>query len=66
MSRGDGKLEGRFVAEADVPRGTPAWISIELIDHTIAVWQPYYARPLTVDDAIGIIEGTGRLLEMLS
>jgi hypothetical protein len=37
-----------------------------LLDHTIRVWQPYYADPLTPDDALAIIQGVGRLIEVLA
>lgn len=66
MARDGRQHERRLFSEAEIPRGMPAWIDAELIEHTITVWQPYYAKPLTVDDAIAIIEGAGRLMEMLS
>lgn len=46
--------------------GRSCWISSDLIADTIATWQPYYAEPLTIDEAIAIIEGVGRLMESLS
>jgi hypothetical protein len=49
-----------------VPAGAPAWVTAELIQETIRVWQPYYADPLTADDALAIILGVGRLFEVLS
>lgn len=66
MARYGRQQERSSFSEAEIPRGTPTWINAELIEHTIIVWQPYYAKPLTVDDAIAIIEGAGRLMEMLS
>ena len=46
-------------------QGLPAWISSELIEDTIRVWQPYYEHRLTIDDAIQILIGVDRLLEVL-
>lgn len=44
----------------------PAWITPELIDLTIRVWQPYYATRLTPADAIIMIQDVGRLFGVLS
>lgn len=49
---------------AIVPAGTPAWVTIELIELTIRVWQPYYKAQLTPDDAVTMILGVGRLFEV--
>lgn len=46
--------------------GAPAWISAELIEETMRVWQPYYADPLTVEDAIGIMQAVGQLVQAIS
>ena len=46
-------------------QGLPAWISSELIEDTIRVWQPYYEQPLTVDDAIQILLCVDRLVDVL-
>lgn len=48
------------------PPGCPAWITPALIAETIRVWQPYYAEPLTTEDAIAMLQAVGRLLETLS
>lgn len=41
----------------DIPRGRPKpRYSRQLIDETIEVWQPYYDRKLTDEDAREIIE----------
>jgi len=37
----------------------------QLIQQTIACWQPYYERPLTREDALIIIERLGGLLDLL-
>lgn len=49
-----------------VPPGAPAWVSCELIEETIRVWQPYYAESLTVDDAVAIIQAVQQLLREIS
>jgi hypothetical protein len=49
-----------------VPLGAPAWISAALIEETLRVWQPYYANPLTVEDAIDIMQAVGQLVKVLS
>ena len=49
-----------------IPPGTPAWVSAELIEHTLRVWQPRYPTPLTPDEAVYIILNAGRLFEVLS
>jgi hypothetical protein len=51
----------------ELPRmAVPAWITPELIDHTIRTWQPYYATRLTPEDAVTMILNVGRLLDVLS
>ncbi|MGD9645989.1 MAG: hypothetical protein AB7U73_09760 [Pirellulales bacterium] len=49
-----------------VPTGAPAWVTAELIERTIQVWQPYYPDPLTDDDALAIIQSVGCLIDVLS
>lgn len=44
----------------------PPWITAELIEQTIRVWQPYYAHPLTPDDAITMLLNVGTLWRALS
>jgi hypothetical protein len=44
----------------------PEWLSVELIEKTRAVWQPYYASPLTDEDAKAIVLNVGRLFDVLS
>ena len=45
-----------------VPGGAPAWITEELIAHTVKVWQPYYAKPLSACDALEILMNVGAVL----
>ena len=49
-----------------VPAGTPSWISRELIERTIRVWQPYYAALLSPEDAVTMILNVGRLFTVVS
>lgn len=49
-----------------VPADAPAWITPELIDHTIRTWQPFYGKAqLSPADAVQILVGVGRLLSVL-
>jgi hypothetical protein len=49
-----------------IPAGTPEWITPELVEETIRVWQPYYAEVLSPDEAITMIRNVGRLFQALS
>jgi hypothetical protein len=44
-----------------VPPGAPGWVTRELIELTIRVWQPYYQVLLTAEDALAMIQSVGRL-----
>jgi hypothetical protein len=69
MSRGDHKRDCKAEMGAPtsiVPAGTPEWITAELIEKTIQVWQPYYNTPLATDDAVEIIRNVGRLFDTIS
>ncbi|MDA1015162.1 MAG: hypothetical protein O3A00_12005 [Planctomycetota bacterium] len=46
-----GRSNGK--ADAAVPPGAPSWVTAELIADTLRVWQRYYDRRLTPDDAVG-------------
>jgi hypothetical protein len=63
---------GRKDAEADRPTqppdgapGAPCWITTELIEATIRVWQPFYKNPLTRADALEILQRVGHLIDVL-
>ncbi|HBE69144.1 MAG TPA: hypothetical protein DDW52_13420 [Planctomycetaceae bacterium] len=43
----------------------PDWVSDELLQKTIEVWQPYYGSQLTHDDAIAIIKNVGGVIDCL-
>ena len=49
-----------------VPASARAWVSAELIEETLRVWQPYYADPLTVDDAVDIMLAAAGLLKAIA
>ena len=53
-------------ATSIVPAGTPEWITADLIEQTIRVWQPYYASVVTAEDAVTMIQAVGRLYQALS
>jgi hypothetical protein len=53
-------------AKGIVPAGTPDWITAELIEQTIRVWQPYYQAVLTPEEAVTMIQSVGRLYQALS
>ncbi len=53
-------------ARADIPPGTPVWITAKLIALTQKVWQPYYAKPLSSEDAVTIVRNVGKLFGVLS
>lgn len=46
-----------------VPSGAPSWVTPELIEKTVKVWQPYYEEELIAEDALAIILGAGRVFE---
>lgn len=45
---------------------SPDWITRELVEETLRIWQPFYKEPLIPNDALEILSGVGRLLEVLS
>ncbi len=49
-----------------VPDGTPDWITAELIEETIRVWQPFYREVVTPEEAVTMILNVGRLYGVLS
>ena len=46
--------------------GLPAWMTPELIESTLRVWQPYYEKPLTTDDAVEILRNVSQLMRALA
>ncbi len=69
MSRSNQKKDCNVAGGAQpgiVPAGTPDWITPELIERTICVWQPFYAAILTPEEAVTMILNVGRLFDVLS
>jgi hypothetical protein len=69
MSRSNRKKDCKFVGGAQpgiVPAGTPDWITGELIEKTIRVWQPFYREVVTPEEAVTMILNVGRLYAVLS
>ncbi len=63
---GASRAEGRPSAAHRMPTTLPAWITPELVRQTRKTWQPYYKEELSEQDAVTILLGVGRLLEVLS
>jgi hypothetical protein len=69
MSPAHRKTDGDNAVDAHtgtVPAGAPDWITAELIQQTIEVWQPYYGSVLTPEEAVTMIQAVGRLYQVLS
>ena len=69
MSRSNRKMDCKVAEGARpsiVPAGTPDWITPELVEATIRVWQPYYEALLTPEDAVTMILNVGRLYLVFS
>lgn len=64
--RRDSKVPPQPDALCIVPSGAPSWITAELIEDTIRVWQPYYQQPLTPDDAVAMMMNVGELFDAVS
>ncbi|MEX2167746.1 MAG: hypothetical protein WD851_00420 [Pirellulales bacterium] len=59
-------LSASRLAVFQPPAGAPTWVTPELIEKTIRVWQRFYEAPLTAEDALGIILNVSGLVEVLS
>lgn len=57
--------ETRPATILELPPGTPKWITPELVELTIRVWQPGYAETISIAEAIGMIQIAGRLFDAL-
>jgi len=49
-----------------LPDGAPIWITEELVEKTLEVWQPFYEKELIVADAIAMIMGVGQIYEFFA
>ena len=45
--------------------GLPDWITPDWIKETMRVWQPHYEQELTTEDAVEIILGWHRMIQVL-
>lgn len=46
--------------------GAPDWITPELVEATIRVWQPYYVDVISPEEAVTMLLDVGRLFDALS
>lgn len=53
------------VRDAQSRSELPDWVSDELLQKTVEIWQPYYLNQLTRDDAIAIINNVGGVIDCL-
>ncbi len=51
---------------ARVPIGAPSWVTVELIEQTLKVWQPFYADQLIPEDALEMIMSVDQLFSVVS
>ena len=64
-SDGEGRTEEPEARGDDIaPRGSPDWVTAELIADTISTWQPYYQIHLTQEQAIEILLSVGSFLDL--
>ena len=68
MQKRDDRSEtsNRSASVLKVPSGAPPWITPELIEQTLLVWQPFYQDQLIPEDALAIIMSVGRMVDLLS
>lgn len=57
-------VTGQFGASGDWPM-TTAWVSDDLLAHTIDVWSRAYGRPVTTQEAMEILMNVKRFAELL-
>ena len=55
------KNERECLSRSDLPD----WVSDELLQKTMEIWQPYYQNELTREDAIAIINNVGGVIDCL-
>ncbi|MCK4376250.1 MAG: hypothetical protein KAX19_13005 [Candidatus Brocadiae bacterium] len=60
------RTPGIMGSKAEVPSGAPEWVTAQLLEEAIEVWQPYYEHELTVEDALEITLSVGRLGDVIS
>lgn len=55
----------RAASNVALPPGTPTWITPDLLNLTLKVWQPFYTHDLSADDAVTILQSVGQLFRAL-
>ncbi len=60
------RTPGIMPEAVEVPSGAPDWVTAELLEEAIQVWQPYYEHGLDAEDALEITLSVGRLAEVIS
>jgi hypothetical protein len=51
---------------AEVPPGTPAWVTVELLQKTRILWGKRAGSPISSEEALAIILRVSTLLDVLS
>lgn len=51
---------------ADIPRGTPEWITSSIVEKTIKIWEKRAGIPISSEEAVGIILRVSTLMDVLS
>ncbi len=59
------RTPGIMRRRAEVPSGAPEWVTAELLEEAIEVWQPYYDHELTMEDALEITLSIGHLADVI-
>ena len=57
---------GKHIPAVIVPPGAPRWVTLQLLEETLRVWQPYYKNPLTSEEALGMIMSVSQLNSVLT
>jgi hypothetical protein len=65
-ARRSNKTNSASEPRIELPPGAPAWVSVEMVEQTLRVWQPRYETPLTTEDAVEILMGASGLMHALS
>ena len=58
-------VETARAGRADVPSGTPAWVTPELLKKTQEIWGKKSGIPISSDEALGILLRVSALLDVL-
>lgn len=67
QGRTSGSAERReLIPAVAVPPGAPRWVTQELFEYTLKIWQPRYNNQLTSEEALGIIMSASQLNSVLT